>query len=96
MNLLFRHVDDVDSYVAAILEQKVPGGILGPTFACIIANQFRAAKRGDRFWFENGLNTQSKFTPGTMQFSYLNLKVSCLDVNSERCFYNPKNFSISS
>lgn len=49
---IFRRVEDVDLYPAAVSEKHVPGGIVGPTFACIIARQFRNLKVGDRFWYE--------------------------------------------
>lgn len=44
---------DVDLFPGAMVEYPVKGGLLGPTFSCIIAQTFRNLRRGDRFWFEN-------------------------------------------
>ena len=46
-------VDKVDLWVGGLAEAHVPGGTVGELFATIIADQFRRARDGDRFWFEN-------------------------------------------
>ena len=54
---IYKHPDDVDLYVGGILEKHVGAGALGPTFACLIAEQFQRLRSGDRFWFENESET---------------------------------------
>ena len=49
----YESVDDVDLFAGGISESPSPsGGGLGPTFACILGDGFRALRRGDRFWYE--------------------------------------------
>ncbi|CAH1270783.1 PXDN [Branchiostoma lanceolatum] len=50
---VYRHVDDIDLFTGGLAEASVPGGVVGPTFACLIGLQFQDLRKGDRFWFEN-------------------------------------------
>ena len=36
---VYNSVEDIDLFIAGLMEKHVPGGRLGPTFSCIIANQ---------------------------------------------------------
>jgi len=63
---IYRNVDDIDLVVGGMLERPLKKSNMGPTFACIVAEQFRRTKLGDRFWYENG-GMQNSFTPAQLQ-----------------------------
>lgn len=60
---MFESPDDVDLTVGGILERHVPGTLAGPTFLCILTEQFFRTRVGDRFWYESG-DTDTAFTVG--------------------------------
>ena len=63
---VYGHVDDIDLFTGGLAERPVTGGVVGPTFACIIGQQFLNLRKGDRFWYENG-NHPGAFTPEQLQ-----------------------------
>lgn len=63
---MYNHLDDINLLAGGLAEVPVPGGLIGPTFACIIARQFLNLRIGDRFWYENG-NFPWSFTPDQLQ-----------------------------
>ena len=47
-----RDANDIDLYSGALTETPVAGGIVGKTYACLLAKQFVKLRNCDRFWFE--------------------------------------------
>lgn len=48
---IYPTVNDVDLFPAGVSERPQPGGLVGPTFGCIIGIQFRQLRNCDRFWY---------------------------------------------
>lgn len=63
MKLLYAHPEDVDLVVGGSLEAHVKDTLSGPTFLCIMLEQFYRTRTGDRYFYENG-NQEGSFTPG--------------------------------
>lgn len=50
---IYAHVDDIDLFPGGLAETPLKGGVVGPTFGCIIGRQFSQLRKCDRFWYEN-------------------------------------------
>lgn len=59
LKYLYRDPEDIDLFVGAILENPVPGALVGSTFQCLLSHQFSLLRRSDRFWYENDLPPSS-------------------------------------
>jgi len=54
LSKMYEHVDDIDYYVAGLLEKSQPGSLLGHTFQCVVGEMFFRFKYGDRYYYEFG------------------------------------------
>jgi len=59
---IYEHWDNIDLFVGGMLEPLVNRGKVGETFACIIGQTIKAARDGDRFWYQNA----GVFTPNQL------------------------------
>ena len=53
---LYLSHEDVDLTVGASLESHVAGALAGPTFLCVLTEQFYRTRVGDRYFYEHGDN----------------------------------------
>ncbi|XP_060871134.1 peroxidase-like isoform X1 [Metopolophium dirhodum] len=54
LSKIYEHVDDIDYFVAGMLEKPKPGSLLGHTFQCDVGEMFFRYKYGDRYYYEFG------------------------------------------
>ncbi|XP_025990753.1 peroxidase [Solenopsis invicta] len=52
ISMLYETVGDVDLYTGALAEIPESDSLIGPTFTCLILDQFARLQKGDRFWYE--------------------------------------------
>lgn len=60
---LYGHPGNVDVWVGGILEDQLPNSKVGPLFQCLLLEQFRRTRDGDRFWYES----TTSFKPEQLQ-----------------------------
>lgn len=46
---LYKTPDNIDVWLGGVAEPFVPGGRVGPLFACLISTQFQKIRQGDRY-----------------------------------------------
>ncbi|GFR01382.1 peroxidase [Trichonephila clavata] len=80
---VYNSVDDIDLIPAALSENHLPGAMVGPVHACLIAKQFYLLRHGDRFWFEVEKQPGS-FTSGQLKELYKSSMGRLLCDNSDK------------
>lgn len=59
---VYAHPNDVDLIIGGMAERPADDGLLGPTFSCLILEQFARTRRTDRFFYDSELQPYP-FTP---------------------------------
>ncbi|KAL3869555.1 hypothetical protein ACJMK2_042223 [Sinanodonta woodiana] len=57
--LLYGHPGNVDLFPGAMAETPLENAKIGPTLMCILVDQFKRLRAGDRFWYENPMTFTS-------------------------------------
>ena len=50
---IYGSLDTVDLWIGGLAEERLPGSLLGPTFACLFGITFGNLRDGDRFFYTN-------------------------------------------
>ncbi|KAM6976380.1 eosinophil peroxidase [Tautogolabrus adspersus] len=50
---LYGTPENIDVWLGGVAEPFVRGGRVGPLFSCLIAEQFKRIRQGDRLWYQN-------------------------------------------
>uniref|UniRef100_A0A8R1IA96 Peroxidase n=1 Tax=Caenorhabditis japonica TaxID=281687 RepID=A0A8R1IA96_CAEJA len=76
---------DIDLYTGIMLEENMAGAQLGPTGVFLIAEQFKALKTGDRFFYESSVANTDNFNLDEMNEIRQNVtlaKLICTNMDS--------------
>ncbi|KAK6174188.1 hypothetical protein SNE40_017509 [Patella caerulea] len=86
---IYRTPEDIDVFSGGLSEVNIAGGLVGPTFACILANQFRAIREGDRFWYDRPGNTGfTQAQLNSIKMTSLS-RILCDNTDIQTIQYNP-------
>lgn len=75
-------MDDIDLFVGAMMEKVSPGSLFGPTFQCLITEQFKRWRNGDRYYYDFG-GLPGSFTKSNESFyfaPYLDYFVTLVEI----------------
>ncbi|XP_045177442.2 peroxidasin homolog pxn-2-like [Mercenaria mercenaria] len=88
----YRSPMDIDLFTGGLSEKPVVEGSFGPTFECILGEQFRRLKFGDRYWYQN---KDAGFTKDQIDAieKYTYSKLLCNNYNYETVQY-PSAFNL--
>ncbi|XP_055523846.1 chorion peroxidase-like isoform X1 [Wyeomyia smithii] len=87
---VYESPDDIDLWIGGLLEVALPDGLLGETFAHLIAEQFARLKYSDRYYYTNSPDIKpDAFTSHQLrQFQRITLaSVICANLDKRRDFY---------
>lgn len=51
LSQVYNHPDDIDLIIGGLAETPKKDSVVGETFACILADQFRRTREGDRYFY---------------------------------------------
>ena len=64
---MYKSIDDIDLFVGGFLEKPHQDSLVGPVFKCIIGDQFARLKKGDRFFYDLGTDSNIMFSTQELQ-----------------------------
>lgn len=69
LRTIYSHPNDVDLIVGGMAERPADDSMVGPTFRCLIYEQFTRSRRTDRYFYDSATQPDP-FTPGKRNFIF--------------------------
>jgi len=81
------NINDLDPFVGFLVEDRVPGRLVGETLRAVLLDQFSRSRAGDRFWYERTLDAADLERVKSTRLSEILLRTTSIRALQRNVFF---------